>query len=166
MAKLILRAGKVASKIILPFVVLGLIFCSIKMLSPAKAVGEQPDGDQLTELFEQAEIYDDNGQYTLAAQVYQSIITQHAGTEHALKAQKNLTRMYVFSGQLQEAQTAYQGLIDSFWGYAGIAKAICEVADSYMYLNRQPQEALELYQYVLDTWPDSADAMWAQTGIV
>lgn len=116
--------------------------------------------------FDQAEVYDDNGQYTLAAQVYQSIIAQYAGTEHALKAQKNLTRMYVFSGQLQEAQTAYQGLIDSFSEYAGIAKAICEVADSYMYLNRQPQMALELYQYVLDTWPDSADAMWAQTGIV
>ena len=61
---------------------------------------------------------------------------------------------------------AYQGLIDSFSEYAGIAKAICEVADSYLYLNRQPQKALELYQYVLNTWPNSKDAMWAQTGIV
>jgi tetratricopeptide (TPR) repeat protein len=67
---------------------------------------------------------------------------------------------------LQKAQTAYQELINSFSGYAGIAKAICEVADSYLYLNRQPQKALQLYQYVLDTWPNSKDAMWAQAGIV
>jgi tetratricopeptide (TPR) repeat protein len=74
--------------------------------------------------------------------------------------------MYVFSGQLQEAQTAYQELISNFGGYAGIAKTVCEVADIYLYLNRQPQRALELYQYVFNTWPNSKDAMWAQAGIV
>jgi tetratricopeptide (TPR) repeat protein len=114
--------------------------------------------------FDQAEVYDDNGQYTQAAQVYQSIIAQHAGTAHALEAQKELTRMYVFSGQLQEALTAYRELIDSFSGYEGIAKTVCEVADSY--LRPKPQKALELYQYVLDTWPDSKDVMWAQLGVV
>ena len=42
--------------------------------------------------FEQAEVYDDNGQYTQAAGLYQSIITQNPGTAHALNAQKELTR--------------------------------------------------------------------------
>jgi tetratricopeptide (TPR) repeat protein len=120
----------------------------------------------VSEDFEQAQVYDDNGRYSEAAQVYQTITAQHAGTEHALKAQKKLTRMYVFSGQLQEAQTAYQDLLNSFSGHSGITKAVCEVADSYLYLNRQPHKALELYQYVLNTWPKSNDAMWAQAGTV
>jgi len=116
--------------------------------------------------FEQAEVYDDNGQHTQAAQVYQNIIAQYPGTTDALTAQTRLTRMYVFSGQMQEAQIAYQDLITSFSGHSGITKAVCEVADSYLYLNRQPQKALELYKYVLATWPNSNDAMWAQAGIV
>jgi tetratricopeptide (TPR) repeat protein len=116
--------------------------------------------------FNQAEAYDDDGQYAQAAKIFQNIIAQYYGTENALISQTELTRMYVFAGQLQEAQAAYQELVNSFYWYEGIAKAVCEVADSYLYLNRQPQKALEIYQYVLANWPSQSDTMWAQAGVV
>jgi len=118
----------------------------------------------VSEDFEQAQVYDDNGKYPQAVQIYENIITEHSGTEHALRAQNRLTRMHVFTGHSGAAQTACQQLIDNFSQYDGIEKAICEVADSYLTL--KPQRALELYQYVIDTWSDPNDEMWAQSGVV
>jgi len=54
MAKIILKAGKVAIKIILPFVVFGLIVYSVKMLTPAIAQTE-PEPSEVADEFALAE---------------------------------------------------------------------------------------------------------------
>ncbi|HIJ72130.1 MAG TPA: tetratricopeptide repeat protein [Planctomycetes bacterium] len=143
-------------------VMFSFLFCAFSAALDF-AVG-QTFADVLAD-FDQAEVYDNNGQYAQAAQAYQNIILQHAGTEHALTAQERLTRMCVYSSQFQEAQTAYQELVNNYSEQAGIVEAICEVADSHLYLNR-PQKALEICRYVLETWPNSEDIMWAQAIIV
>ena len=95
MAKIILRAGKVAIKIILPLVIIGLIFYSVKVLVPAQAdvgvVQETPDNEQLSALFEQAELFVDTGKHPQAEQVLEDIIQTYPGTEYALDAQRRLT---------------------------------------------------------------------------
>jgi hypothetical protein len=65
MAKMVLRTGKVAIKIILPFIVLGLIFFSIKILTPAKAQIEAAQS-QLADELALAETYQEQGRYAEA----------------------------------------------------------------------------------------------------
>ena len=83
MAKIILRAGKVAIKIILPLVIIGLIFYSVKALVPAQAeVASGPE--ELAAQFDEAEAYQEKGQYEDAEQVYLGILDNHPGTDDAL----------------------------------------------------------------------------------
>ncbi|MHC5059804.1 MAG: tetratricopeptide repeat protein [Planctomycetota bacterium] len=170
MAKIILRAGKVAIKIILPLLILCLIFYVVKAIIPAQAdvgvVQETLDNEQLSILFEQAELFVDMGKHPQAEQVLEDIIQTYPETEYALDAQRRLTCMYVFSGNSELAETNYQELVDNFSEYAGIERAICDVADAYRARNLHPQKAIEIYRYLLDTWSESDQAIWAQSGLI
>lgn len=77
MVKIILRAGKVAIKVILLFAILGLIFYSVKMLSPARAQTE-PEVSGVADELALARNYQEQGQYAEAEQVYLGIIEQSA----------------------------------------------------------------------------------------
>ena len=74
--------------------------------------------------------------------------------------------MYVFSGNSELAETNYQELVDNLSEYAGIERAICDVADAYRARNLRPQKAIEIYRYLLDTWSESDQAIWAQSGLI
>jgi len=163
MAKIILRAGKVAIKIILPLVILGLIFYSVKVLVPAQAeVGSFPD--ELSAQFDQAETYQEQGRYAEAEQIYQSIIERYPLTDYHFEAQRQLTILYINWDKPAEAEAALQEFVRIYSNYAGVAEAVCEVFDRYREFN--PGKAIEIFQYALDTWPESDHAMWAQAGLV
>ena len=159
MAKIILRAGRVAIKIIIPFAILGLIFYSVKVLVPAQANVESFP-EELAAQFEQAETYQEEGQYGEAEQIYQDIITQYPGTDGALAAQRQLTILYINWNKPAEADAALEELTSSFSEHPGIVRSVCEIADRY--LDTNPAKALELYQYTMENWPSSEDAMWMQ----
>ena len=127
MAKIVVRAGKVAVKIILPIMVLGVIVYSVKMLTPVRAEEPPPADD-------------------------------------ALKAQVSLVCLYSDSYQRPEEDAAFQQLVDGFSDHEGIAKAVCEIADHC--LDSDPLKALGYYTYAMDNWPETADAMRAQLGLV
>ena len=54
-------------------------------------VQETPDNEQLSALFEQAELFVDTGKHPQAEQVLEDIIQTYPGTEYALDAQRRLT---------------------------------------------------------------------------
>ena len=162
MAKIILRAGKVAIKIIIPFVILGLIFYSVKVLVPAKASVESFP-EELVAQFEQAETYQEEGQYGEAEQIYQDIITQYPGTDYHFEAQRQLTMLYIWD-RPAEADAALEELTSIFYEHPGIAQSVYDIAEWYREFN--PGKAIEIFQYALDTWPESEHAMWAQSGLV
>ena len=162
MAKIILRAGRVAIKIIIPFAILGLIFYSVKVLVPAQANVESFP-EELAAQFEQAETYQEEGQYGEAEQIYQDIITQYPGTDGALAAQRQLTILYINWNKPAEADAALEELTSSFSEHPGIVRSVCEIADRY--LDTNPAKALELYQYTMENWPSSEDAMWMQVNM-
>jgi tetratricopeptide (TPR) repeat protein len=176
MAKMILRAGRVAIKIILPLVILGLIFYSVKKLTPAKANENPPAGQEVSLLIEQADaIYQDiktgkyskKGRYDQAAQaakIYQTIVTDYPGTENAFEAQAKLVNLDIVSGRWPQAQEAYQKLLTDFAGNENMPRAVRDIAYRY-HIFKKYNEAIELYQYIIDTWPDSFYAMWSQMAV-
>jgi len=163
MAKIVLRAGKVASKIIIPFVVLGLIFFSVKMLTPAKAQTE-PEQSALADELALAETYQEQGQYAEAEQIYQSIIEQNPLTDYDLEAQTQLAILYINWNKSAQADAALEQLKSNFYDHPDIAWAVCNIADRYWELE-QYEKARRLYQLAVDNWPDSEVAISSQADI-
>jgi tetratricopeptide (TPR) repeat protein len=163
MAKMVLRTGKVAIKIILPFVVLGLIFFSIKKLTPATAQTEpvQSESDGQIALIED---YREQGRYAEAEQMCQGIITQYPGSDGAFEAQIQLVFLYISWDRPAEADAALEELTSTFSENPGISKAVYDIAEWYREFD--PIKAIEIFQYVLDNYPDSNDAIWSQLGVV
>ncbi|MHC4756507.1 MAG: tetratricopeptide repeat protein [Planctomycetota bacterium] len=115
--------------------------------------------------FEQARQYVKSGNYAQAEAIYKTIAANLSDPNNALRAQEKLTRLYVMIDRVADAQSAYQQLLGNFSTNPGIAQSVNLVA--YAYRGKgQFAKALELYDYVLLTWPGSQDAMQAPRGIV
>jgi len=130
MAKIILRAGKVAIKIILPLVILGLIFYSVKMLTPAKAQTESEQSELQDELA-LAETYQGQGRYAEAEQIYQGIIEQYPLTDYHFEAQRQLTILYINWDKPAEADAALEELTSIFYEHPGIAQSVYDIASGF-----------------------------------
>jgi len=164
MAKIILRTGKVAFKIILLFAILGLIFFSIKILTPARAQ-IVPDASELSDDFALAETYQEQGNFNEAELIYQGITEQYPGTDDALAAQTQLVILYINWDKAADADAALEQLTSSFYGHPDIARAVCDIADQYYWELEKYEKARELHQHVLDNWPDSKVAILSQADI-
>lgn len=123
-------------------------------------------GDVLAD-FEQAEIYLGENQFVQAQEIYENIVQQHPGTKHALMAQSGFVRLYILSGQLQEAEIALEQLLQNFQQHEDIAQAVLDAIEEYLLAEPpQYQKVLELSEWVLANGPDRKDAIWAQANIV
>jgi len=125
---------------------------------------EQPLVDTIAQL-EQAQAYVNNGEYEQAEIIYKTIVTDYPGTDYALEAQKGLTILYISWDKPAQADAAFEKLIADFSGHPDIAQAVYDIAYCYGELHKNYEKARELYQYVLDNWPDSDDVMWSQAGL-
>jgi tetratricopeptide (TPR) repeat protein len=161
MAKIILRAGKVAFKIILLFTILGFIFYSVKVLVPAKANVESVP-DELSSQFEQAGAYLEEGQYEEAEQIYWDILDLYPGTDDALAAQTQLTILYINWDKPADAEAALQQLKSDFAAHPEIPLEVCRVAEAY-FDTGQPEKSKQLYEHTFNTWPNYA--WYEQEGI-
>ncbi|MBW8042151.1 MAG: tetratricopeptide repeat protein [Planctomycetes bacterium] len=113
----------------------------------------------------QAETYQEQGQYGQAEGIYQQILTDDPGTDHAFRAQKNLAMLYVTWDRQTEAEAALQKLLADFSEHEVIATAVTNVADTCRKWEKH-QKACEIYQYVVSNWPADEHGMWSQMGLV
>ncbi|NIT58704.1 MAG: tetratricopeptide repeat protein [Aliifodinibius sp.] len=141
------------------FTLLPVLFCILCLEMTGKAWAGP------VEQLEQAEAYQEQGQYTQAEQIYQQILTDYPGTDHAFQAQKNLTILYVTWDKQSNAEAALQQLLTDFSEHEAIAIAVTHVADTYRNLQKH-QNACEIYNYVVNNWPDDEHGMWSQMGLV
>ena len=111
MAKIILRAGKVAIKIIGLFAILGFIFYSINLLTPARAQEDPIIQAQIAELMQIAEDYRANEQYDEAVQVYNDIIAGYPYSEQAMYAMREIIVCRIEQKDFAEAQAC----LEQFW---------------------------------------------------
>jgi len=114
---------------------------------------------------EQAETYKNNEQYEQAEAIYKTVVTDYAGSDYALEAQKNLAILYIDWGKGPQAQAACERLITDFSSHPALPGALYQVANQYQILQRHEQ-ALELYQYIVDNCPESDRAVPSQMDVV
>ncbi len=171
MARIVLQAGKVAVKVILPVMVLAVLLYSVKMLTPIKAEQPPPTAVELPELFEQAGEYVDQDQYDQATAIYNSILADNqVDIQDQVLSRAGLIVVSVRRGEITAAEAAlkslvtdYQEIFPQFSGHEDIVATVCEMADAYVDLS--PQKTVEFCQYVLEQWPNTPDMMWIQVNM-
>jgi tetratricopeptide (TPR) repeat protein len=115
-------------------------------------------------MLDQAEQYEDDGNYSQAETIYKTISADYPGSDDALTAEERLTALYVVWGKQPEADAAYQQLLSDFSSHVDIAKAVDHVADAYRNIENYTK-CVELYQHIVTTWPNAQHAMWSQAGL-
>jgi len=118
-----------------------------------------------SEQLKQADDYKQNKQYEQAEAIYQQIVTDFPGTDDALKAQKELTLLYIITDSQQQADAAFEQLVTDFSEHTGISQAVWQIAKGY----EQPKKydkALELHQYNVQNFSPDKHAMWSQVEVV
>jgi tetratricopeptide (TPR) repeat protein len=134
--------------------VLSVVFLTTAASAAADASDQLKQADTLTEA----------GQYQQAEAIYQQIIIDYAGTDHAFEAQKGLTILYVATRRQSEADAALQELLAGFCEHERMAPALRQVADAYR-KSKKYRKGLELHQHVVDNFAGSEFAMRSQRSV-
>jgi len=100
--------------------------------------------------------------YEKALQVYQTFLRKWPDDDYAMHAQRGLVLCKIALGDDAGAQTAIEELLTRFSWHREIVKAVDAISKHYRRLEEY-EKADQLYQYILDTWPDPAGGLWAQT---
>ena len=164
MAKIIVRAGKAAIKIIILFAILVLMFYSIKILTPARAQTE-PAHRTLADEMALAETYQEQGQYAEAEQIYQDIIEQYPLTDYDLKATTQLAILYINSDRPADANSAVEELKNNFVEHPELTSSLVDISTTYRESDRY-DEAVSLCEYILKNRPQDDKFIWAQVNLV
>ena len=115
---------------------------------------------------EHAESYHRIWNYEPAEAGYKGVYEKYPGTNYALDAYKKLIHMYIEWGKGQQADTALQQMLTDFADRPDdTAKAVLYVADECVW-SAKYEKARELYQYVIDNWPQHKLPIWSQAGLV
>ncbi|MCK5607938.1 hypothetical protein KAR91_39020, partial [Candidatus Pacearchaeota archaeon] len=114
MAKVILRAGKVAAGVIAALIVIGFVLVAIRPGPPAQAENVLPTDPVVSAAFVQAREYINNKQYVQAEAVYIDLLRQYPATDCAFAARNELAYLYVIWEKWPEADTEIGQLTGDF----------------------------------------------------
>jgi len=82
------------------------------------------------------------------------ILNNQPERENLIRAQTGLVQSYIALKDDQAAEAAYEQLLSRFSNNAHIAAAVSEIASTYYWHVDRPEKTIQLYEYVMDTWPD------------
>jgi tetratricopeptide (TPR) repeat protein len=105
-----------------------------------------------------------------AFELYQYNIEHSPKDIHAMWSQMNIIRSYISDGNEPAADAAFNKLLAIFSGQPKLPDEVHRLAELYDRTGRYNkadmlyQKAIQLYQYVIDSHPDSNDLMWAKAG--
>ncbi len=116
-----------------------------------------------TQQLEQAEELIDAEKFDEAEGIYKAVIAGKG--PDALLAQEKLIYLYIQQNKQDDAETAYGQLLADFSDNPGLLKAIDHVADDWREFE-DFAKAREVYQYIVNTWPDAEDTVDSQRGVV
>jgi len=102
--------------------------------------------------------------YEKSKQLCQYVIDNWPGSESAMWSQMGVAMAEIALDEPEAARAAVDKLVADFSGNKYIAQAVSEIAGHCRWLKKY-QESKRLSQYVVDNWPDSEQAMWAQMGV-
>jgi len=116
-------------------------------------------------VWDTAHLYRGLKKYQKANRLYQHIIDHWPQAEHAIQSQTDLIKSHLALGNDTAAQAATDKLLGSFSEHPLIARSIWDTGQHYRNLKKY-EMANQLYQYVIDKWPRSEPAMWAQADLI
>ena len=105
-----------------------------------------------------------------ANELYQYNVEHFPKDIHSMWSQMNIIRSYISDGNEPAADAAFNKLLAIFSGQPKLPNEVHRLAELYDRTGRYNkanglyQKALQLYQYVIDSHPDSNDLMWAKAG--
>jgi len=102
--------------------------------------------------------------YTFAKELQRFLVEKWPQGKYALEAQKGLVISHLKLKDDAAAQRAYETVIKDYTQHPQIAAAVNKIGDHYFW-DRNYQKAQELFQYVLDHWPDAECAIWSQKSL-
>ncbi|MGB2809954.1 MAG: tetratricopeptide repeat protein, partial [Sedimentisphaerales bacterium] len=111
------------------------------------------------------QVYRDLKKYEKANQLYQHVINEWPGTEHAMWSQADLIKLYLALGDDPNAEAAADKLLADFNDSPLIARAVWDTGQVYRGLKKY-KKANRLYQHVVENWPKPEHAMWAQADLI
>jgi tetratricopeptide (TPR) repeat protein len=102
-----------------------------------------------------------NNKFEQARYLFQYLVDKYPSSEYAMWGQCGVTNSSIRLGEDSTAQTAIDKLIANYSAHKEIALAVCFVADNYRELQKD-EKANQVYQRILDKWPDTEHGMWSQ----
>jgi tetratricopeptide (TPR) repeat protein len=116
-------------------------------------------------VWDTAHLYRGLKKYEKAKRLYQHIIDQWPEAEHAIQSQTDLVKVHLSLEEEGAAEAAVNKLLSDFDDNPLIARAIWDTGQFYRNLKKYDMANL-LYQHVIDEWPESEHAMWAQADLI
>lgn len=126
--------------------------------------------DNPTALFEQAQAFYRQGNYTRAAELFQQFIYRYPTSGLADDAQFYLAESYFHAGDYDQAIVEYRFLIDNFPSMDYVPRAELRIAESYLRKSPPPEldqtdteQAIRMLRRFLARYPDTPLADTART---
>ncbi len=91
-------------------------------------------------------------------------LANQAASESEIKAQVKLAKASIANDDMETAGAAIDALLTNYPGNPRIAKPLFDIAEHCQQFGKY-QKAKQLYQHVVDTWPQHASARWSQSGV-
>lgn len=105
------------------------------------------------------------GKYAKGLALCQYILKTLPETTDTMWAQAGIAVANVGLGNMQAAEAATQNLITDFSSHERLGEAVYDVAYRHHSLGHH-EKAKQLYQQVVETWPQWENITWAKTGLV
>jgi len=115
-------------------------------------------------LLEQAKKYVNTGWRQQAQQIYGTIVTDYPGSSYALEAQSELVVLDIPKKENSQIQAAIDSLTANYAGNPDLPGVLCNIAASYGWSSKY-EEAIGLYQQVIQQYPASSAVRKAELGI-
>jgi TolA-binding protein len=120
--------------------------------------------DVSSDIFDIAQRFTRNKKTPEAAKLYQFAIDTFAGTDGAMRSQRELAFIELEAGRLANADVSVDLLINTYSKRDTLPGEIQNIAGRYTRA-KLPDKARKLYQYVINTWPKSNNAIFSQREI-
>lgn len=122
------------------------------------------DGHISGALNEIADAYRRVQKYEKARELYQYALDRQPQVRDAIWSEACLVGLDVVLGDDATAQSAIEKLLTEFSEHQDTPAILNDLAFDCVVL-KKCEEAQELYQYVIENWPDDNQAIWAQSGL-
>jgi len=113
---------------------------------------------------EQAQTYEQNGQYEQAEAGYRQVVTAYPGSDQAFDAQKQLTALYALRGNAGEAQAAMEKLLGDFSHREYLPLAVHEIAEKCGN-SRGDERVWQACRDMLESTSSGENGIWSQMGL-